>query len=152
MSRAISPTSGRPCSLAAVCRAWRPARATVYQRRPPTREAPRRRPGPPVGALVEAMRGVLAVSFVSGEGHREVWAGLRHGGVRTSMRRVLRLMGESDLLAPPRARSPRGPRSRDGTIIPEVVDSMFLRPRAGGFGPSAPIWAMSCSRSERRSV
>ena len=60
-----------------------------------------------------------------GEGHRKVWARLRHAGVRTSKRRVLRLMGEHDLLAPSRAGSPRGPRSHDGTIIPEAVDAMW---------------------------
>jgi putative transposase len=54
-----------------------------------------------------------------------IWARLRHAGVRTSRRRVLRLMGENDLLAPSRTGSPRGPRSHDGTIIPEAVDVMW---------------------------
>jgi len=79
----------------------------------------------PDAALVEAIRAVLAASPFHGEGHRKVWARLRHGGVRTSKRRVLRLMGEHDLLAPSRAGSPRGPRSHDGTIIPETVDAMW---------------------------
>jgi hypothetical protein len=30
-------------------------------------------------------------------------------------------MRENDLLAPARVGSPRGPRSHDGTIIPEVI-------------------------------
>jgi putative transposase len=38
---------------------------------------------------------------------------------------VLRLMRENDLLAPSRVGSPRGPRSHDGTIIPETVDTMW---------------------------
>jgi putative transposase len=38
---------------------------------------------------------------------------------------VLRLMGEHGLLAPSRAGAPRGPRSHDGTIIPEAVDAMW---------------------------
>src|SRR3954451_8455939 len=42
--------------------------------------------------LLEAVRAVLAASPFHGEGHRKVWARLRHGGVRTSRRRVLRLM------------------------------------------------------------
>jgi transposase InsO family protein len=76
-------------------------------------------------ALVEAIRAVLAASPFHGEGHRKVWARLRHGGVRTSKRRVLRLMGEHDLLAPSRAGSPRGPRNHDGTIIPGTVDTLW---------------------------
>jgi transposase InsO family protein len=79
----------------------------------------------PDGALVEAIRAVLASSPFHGEGHRKVWARLRHAGVRTSKRRVLRLMREHDLLAPSRVGSPRGPRSHDGTIIPEAVDAMW---------------------------
>src|SRR3712207_1106071 len=54
-----------------------------------------------------------------------IWARLRHAGVRTSKRRVLRLMGEHGLLAPSRTGSPRGPRRHDGTIVPEAVDSMW---------------------------
>jgi transposase InsO family protein len=79
----------------------------------------------PDPALVEAIRGVLASSPFHGEGHRKVWARLRHAGVRTSKRRVLRLMGAHDLLAPSRVGTPRGPRSHDGTIIPEAVDTLW---------------------------
>jgi transposase InsO family protein len=75
--------------------------------------------------LVAAIRAVLAASPFHGEGHRKVWARLRHAGVRTSKRRVLRLMGAHGLLAPSRAGSPRGPRSHDGTIIPDAVDIMW---------------------------
>jgi putative transposase len=50
---------------------------------------------------------------------------LRFAGVRTSKRRVLRLMRENDLLAPSRVGSPRGPRSHDGTIIPDTIDTMW---------------------------
>jgi putative transposase len=50
---------------------------------------------------------------------------LRVGGVRSSKRRVLRLMRENDRLAPSRVGSPRGPRSHDGTIIPDTVDTMW---------------------------
>jgi transposase InsO family protein len=79
----------------------------------------------PDAALLEAIRGVLAASPFHGEGHRKVWAGLRHGGVRTSKRRVLRLLREHGLLAPSRAGAPRGPRAHDGTIIPDAVDAMW---------------------------
>jgi transposase InsO family protein len=50
---------------------------------------------------------------------------LRIGGVRTSLRRVLRLMRENDLLAPGRVGRPRGPRNHDGTIIPDSINSMW---------------------------
>jgi putative transposase len=76
-------------------------------------------------ALLGAIRAVLAASPFHGEGHRKVWARLRHGGVRTSLRRVLRLMRQNDLLAPARVGAPRGPRSHDGTIISATVDTMW---------------------------
>jgi putative transposase len=130
MSRAVSPSGGKPYGLARVCRVWRAARSGVYRHRaPPPCEAPPRRPGPigamPDAALVEAIRAVLAGSPFHGEGHRKVWARLRHGGVRTSKRRVLRLTREHGLLAPSRVGAPRGPRAHDGTIIPETVDTMW---------------------------
>ena len=129
MSRAVSPSAGRPYGLARVARVWGIARATVYRRRRAAPELPRRRPGPvgprPDAELLEAIRAVLAASPFHGEGHRKVWARLRHGGVRTSRRRVLRLMREADLLAPSRTGAPRGPRSHDGTIIPATVDVMW---------------------------
>ena len=129
MSRAASPASGRPYGLARVCRVWGASRATVHRHRQPARTEPPRRRGPvgpmPDADLVGAVRATLAASPFHGEGHRKVWARLRHGGVRTSKRRVLRLMREHDLLAPSRVGSPRGPRNHDGTIIPDRVDAMW---------------------------
>jgi putative transposase len=129
MSVVVSAVTGRHYGLAAVCRAWRMPRATVYRHRAPPRLVPPRRSGPvgpmPDAALVAVIRGVLADSPFHGEGHRKVWARLRVRGVRTSRRRVLRLMRENDLPAPSRGGSPRGPRSHDGTIIPETVDTMW---------------------------
>jgi putative transposase len=153
VSRTVSPSSGRPYGVARVCRVWRTARATVYRHRSPPRAEPPRRPGPvgpmPDAALVEAIRAVLAASPFHGEGHRKVWARLRHGGVRTSKRRVLRLMGEHDLLAPSRVGTPRGPRNHDGTIIPETVDTMWgtdLTTTWTGEGPAAVFVAIDhCS-------
>jgi putative transposase len=129
MSGAVSPVTGRPYGLAAVCRAWRVSRATVYRHRAPPQLEPPRRPGPvgpmPDPALLDAIRGVLAHSPFHGEGHRKVWARLRVRGVRTSRRRVLRLMRAHDLLAPSRGGAPRGPRSHDGTIIPAAIDTLW---------------------------
>ena len=120
MSRAVSPVSGRPYGVAAVCRVWQLARSTLYRHRAPAPSTPPRRPGPwgpmPDADLLEAIRAVLAASAFHGEGHRKVWARLRQGGTRTSRRRVLRLMREHDLLAPSRSGAPRGPRDRKSVV------------------------------------
>jgi transposase InsO family protein len=79
----------------------------------------------PDEALVEAIREVLVASPFHGEGHRKVWARLRFAGIRTSKRRVLRLMREHDLLAPSRVGRPHGPKAHDGTIRTERVDAMW---------------------------
>jgi putative transposase len=128
MSRTLSPTTGQPYGVARVCRIWRMARASVYRHRLP--EPPvRARPGPsgpmPDAALLEQIRAVLSASPFHGEGHRKVWARLRIGGIHTSLRRVLRLMRENDLLAPGRVGRPRGPRNHDGTIIPDTLDTLW---------------------------
>ncbi len=129
MSRTISPSSGKSYGVATVCRTWGLARTTVYRHRAPARQAPPRRPGPigpmPDAELVEAIRRVLHDSPFHGEGHRKVWARLRMAGIRTSKRRVLRLMRENALLAPSRVGSPHGPRAHDGSIIPDAVDVMW---------------------------
>src|SRR5215208_5514217 len=128
MSRATSPVTGKPYGLATVCRVWRLARSGVYRHLcAPTSAAQRRGPLGAMSdeALTTAIRGVLAASPFHGEGHRKVWARLRHAGTRTSLRRVLRLMRQNNLLAPTRAGAPRRPRHHDGTIIPERVDAMW---------------------------
>ena len=129
MSRSVAPATGKPYGLAAVCRAWRLARSGVYRHRVPASDAVPHRRGPsgPMldHALGVAIRAVLAASPFHGEGHRKVWARLHHGGVRTSQRRVLRLMRKHDLLAPSRVGRTRGPRSHDGTIIADTIDTTW---------------------------
>jgi putative transposase len=129
MSRTTSPGSGTPYGLARMCRVWRTARATVYRHRAPAPADPPGRRGPsgpmPDAALVGAIRAVLSSSPFHGEGHRKIWARLRMAGIRTSKRRVLRLMREHGLLAPSRTGAPRGPRTHDGTIIPDRVDERW---------------------------
>lgn len=129
MSRRVSPVSGKPYGLAVICRVWRIARSGIYRHRAPQPASPSQRRGP-VGALsdealIAAIRAVIAASPFHGEGHRKIWARLRHRGIRTSRPRVLRLMRTHNLLAPTRVGTPRGPRSHDGTIIPETVDTMW---------------------------
>jgi len=128
MSQATSPSTAKSYGLARVCRVWGIARSTVYwQQHTPARPAARRGPQGPCAddELVEHIRRVLEVSSFPGEGYRKVWARLRHSGIRTSPRRVLRLMRVHHLLAPTRQGHPHGPKAHDGTIIPTQVDTMW---------------------------
>jgi transposase InsO family protein len=129
MSRQVSLVSGKPYGLAVVCRVWRLARSGVYRQRAPAPPRPLQRRGPvgpmPDAALLEEIRAVLAASPFHGEGHRKIWARLRMAGIRTSLRRVLRIMRENGLLAPARVGAPPGPRHHDGTIVPETVDAVW---------------------------
>ena len=128
MSQATSPSTGQPYGLARVCRVWGVARSTIYWQRH-EHSAPGARRGP-VGPcaddqLVDHIRRVLETSSFPGEGYRKVWARLRHRGIRTSPRRVLRLMRAHQLLAPTRQGHAHGPKAHDGTIITAHVDTMW---------------------------
>jgi putative transposase len=128
MSRQVSPATERVYGLERVTRVWGVSRATVYRHRRPA-AGTRGRPGP-LGAmadetLVAAIRQLLANSPFHGEGYRKLWARLRFSGIRTSRRRVLRLMREHGLLAHQRAGRPHGSRAHDGTITTERVDLMW---------------------------
>ena len=129
MSRQVSPSTDRVYGLQRVTRIWGVSRATVYRHRHQPEAIERRRPGP-LGAmadeeLVRAIRQLLQDSPFHGEGYRKLWARLRFAGIRTSRRRVLRLMREHGLLAHQRAGRPRGSRAHDGTITTERVDLMW---------------------------
>jgi putative transposase len=129
MSRAVSPSTDRPYGVLRVTRLWGVSRATVYRYRRPVEAIARARPGPPGAlpddALATEIRALLAAGPFHGEGYRKVWARLRFKGIRTSRRRVLRLMREHGLLAPGRVGRPRGPQAHDGTIRTERVDEMW---------------------------
>ena len=129
MSRQVSPSTDQVYGLRRVARLWGVARATLYRHRRPTRMVGRKRPGP-LGAMADddlgvAIRQLLTDSPFHGEGYRKLWARLRFAGIRTSRRRVLRLMRAHGLLAPHRAGRPRGPKTHDGTITAERVDLMW---------------------------
>ena len=129
MSRQVSPSTDRVYGLQRVTRIWGVSRATVYRHRHRSEAIERRRPGP-LGAmtdeeLVRAIRRLLQDSPFHGEGYRKLWARLRFAGIRTSRRRVLRLIREHGLLAHQRVGRPRGSRAHDGTITTERVDLMW---------------------------
>lgn len=135
MSRTTSPSTGRCYGLARVARVWAVSRATVYRHRIPAEphdggggSKDRRRPGP-IGpccdaSRVEHIRQQILASRFHGEGYRKIGARLRHAGIRTSARRVRRLMGAHGLLAPPRVGRPR-PREHEGTIVTETGNTMW---------------------------
>lgn len=131
MSRAISPATSHAYGLARVARVWHLSRATVYRHRAAPDPAapagpPRRGPvgAPSDASLLEHIRAQVLGSRLHGEGYRKIWARLRHAGIRTSARRVRRLMGQHGLLAPHRVGRP-GQRAHDGTITTTVVDAMW---------------------------
>jgi putative transposase len=68
---------------------------------------------------------VLAESPFTGAGDRQVWAKLRHPGIRTAAERLRRLMREHHLQAPRRGGHAHGPRAHDGTITTEEPDRMW---------------------------
>lgn len=130
MSRTLSPSTGQRYGVRMTAEVLGVARSTVYATRsrqrspkPPAKRGPRTKYSDE--QLLDAIRRDLAESPFNGEGHRKVWARLRHAGVRTSKARVLRLMGEARLTAPFRQVRALGPRNHDGTIIPELPDRMW---------------------------
>ena len=129
MSQTLSPSLARCYGLARVARAWNISRASVYRslkETPPNTIV--RRPGP-VGAcsdveLAEHIRQHIVASRLHGEGYRKLWARLRFAGVRTSPRRVRRVMRENGLLAPHRV-GRTATKPHDGTIITNKVNEMW---------------------------
>lgn len=156
MSREVSPATGRVYGLQRVTRIWGVSRATVYRHRRPATAVTHKRTGPlgPMADedLVAAIRQLLADSPFHGEGYRKLWARLRFAGVRTSRRRVLRLVREHGLLAHQRTGRPHGPRGHNGTIVTERVDVMWgsdLTSVMTGEGQAAVFVAVDHHRQRR---
>jgi transposase InsO family protein len=130
MSRRTSPYTHRPYGIARVLRVWELPRSTFYARRDRrARPATGRRGRTPTlddAALLTQIRAVIVESPFHGEGHRKIWARLRAlKGVRTSMRRVLRVMKEAELLAPARQPEPVVEHPHDGTIVTDRPNVMW---------------------------
>ena len=131
MSAATSEGTGARYGVKRVCTAWEVSRSAWYaQRRAALPDRPRAaRRGPKTvlsdAELAAAIRRVLQASPFLGEGHRKVWAKLRHEGVRSGKPLVLRVMRENALLAPQRVGSARGPRAHDGVIRTKGPDEMW---------------------------
>jgi putative transposase len=131
LSKALSPFSKRKYGRQRVCRVLGLARSTHYARRKRamvTNVVAAKR-GPKTAhsddALVVEIRRTIVESPFVGEGHRKVWAQLRARDIRSSLRRVLRLMRENQLLAPTRVGRAHGPAAHDGRIIAEKPDTMW---------------------------
>ena len=129
MSQTVSPSTSRSYGLARVSRAWSVSRAGVYRFLKRTASPPiARRPGPtgpcPDADLAHHIRREIEASDFHGEGYRKLWARLRVAGVRSSPRRVRRVMGENGLLAPHRV-GRNQEKTHDGTIVTDMVNEMW---------------------------
>jgi len=130
MSQQTSPSTPQPYGIARVLRVWDLPRSTFYaQRARRAQPATGRRGRTPTlddAALLAQIRVVIAESPFHGEGHRKIWARLRTlKGVRTSMRRVLRVMREAELLAPARQPEPVVEHPHEGTIVTDRPNVMW---------------------------
>jgi transposase InsO family protein len=130
MSQQTSPSTHRPYGIARVLRVWALSRSSFYARRArraqPATGRRGRTPTLDDAALLAQIRVVIAESPFHGEGHRKIWTRLRTlQGVRTSMRRVLRVMREAELLAPARQPEPVLEHPHDGTIVTDRPNVMW---------------------------
>ena len=128
MSQHLSASTGKRYGLARVCRVWEIPRSSLYFQR--CSPEPRSGHRGPTGLLaddeiIQEIRSLLNGSPFHGEGYRKVWARLRFKGIRSSKRRVLRLMQQYDLLAPRRIRHRSGRKAHDGVITTERVNQMW---------------------------
>jgi transposase InsO family protein len=103
------------------------ARSTVYWRKTNPPSQARRGPLPwhSDQEVLTAIRTFITDSEFFGEGYRKVHAALRFNGLRTSPRRVLRLMRENNLLAPSRVGRAHGPKAHNGNIKTERINDIW---------------------------
>ena len=151
MSGTTSPATGREYGVQRVCHVWERPRSSLYARRqqaqrPACTEPKRRGPKPKISDsdLLEAILRDLERSPFQGEGHRKVFARLRIlDGIRTSRKRVLRVMRESHLLSPHRARK-GSDRAHEGTITTDAPNVMWGTDGARVFTVEAGwVWIFS---------
>ncbi len=76
---------------------------------------------------------VIATSPFVCEGHRKVTARLRRRGIRTSRKRVLRLMREDGVLAPTAKVRKRAARLHEGTITVDLPDRLWATDATEGW-------------------
>jgi putative transposase len=92
-------------------------------------KAQKQRPGPKPAisdeVLLAAVREDLATTRFHSEGHKKVRARLRRQGLKVGRKRLLRLMGANQLLAPMRPKSNGSARTHDGTIITNRPNVMW---------------------------
>ena len=128
MSQTVSPSTSRCYGLARVSRVG-VSRAGVYRFRKgaPSPASARRRPGPigpcPDADLADHIRQEIEASDFHGEGYRKLWARLRVAGVRSSPRRVRRVMGRTACLRPIASGATK--KAHDGTIVTDKVNEMW---------------------------
>ena len=110
--------------------AWGQPRSTFCARQRRTRQpvVPRRR-GPKTkytdAGLLDNIRALLAGSPFHGEGHRKIRARLRVQDICTYKRRVLRIMGESQLQMPRRQLAPVAEKPHAGSIVTSELNQMW---------------------------
>lgn len=130
MSAAISPVTGKAYGVQRVCCAWEMPRSSFYDRiaRKVVPLAARKRgPKTPLtdDEVLTLIRTDLETSPFIGEGHRKVWGRLRFvKGIKVGRKRVLRLMGENNLLSPHRVVQGQ-PKKHDGKIITAAPNVMW---------------------------
>jgi len=130
MSHTLSASTNKPYGVARVARVWDVARSSFYAARSRAASAvvPLKR-GPKTDftdeQLTDHIRTVIQKSPFFGEGHRKIWARLRLAGIRTSKRRVLRLMRAAELLGPARRPAVVNSNPHAGTIISEQPNQLW---------------------------
>ena len=131
MSQTVSPSTSRCYGLARVSRAGSVSHAPACIAFSRERHRLRSPVAPVRQALVRMLilaewhiRREIEASDFHGEGYRKLWARLRVAGVRSSPRRVRRVMGENGLLAPHRV-GRNQEKTHDGTIVTDKVNEMW---------------------------